>query len=330
MVRIARGVISRRLLWWLIGGAAGLAILAVGALIVAALTIDPERYKPRIQQAFEQRTGRPLLLEGALSWRFFPWIVIRSGDGAIGNPPGADFATPQFAQWSSLRLGVQLLPLFDGQVIVDSIEIDGLVLGLERLGNGSDNWHLLGGRTGGAAEAAAAPQDLQFAVDEIRLEDARIGWRDATLSQDWEAASLSLRLSIPGRASLDRVELRDIRLKGRLRGTPLPNVVDVAFESQRIDYDGDPLRIRLPGWSAAFAGAALEGSLDAVLSGRDRRIDGRIAARVESLREVLRAVGIELPQTRDRDVFGTCELSAAPSRHCARSRLARAAHVTWT
>lgn len=310
MVRIARGLISRRLLLWVIGGFAGLAILAAAALVIAAVAIDPERYKPRIQAEFERRTGRPLVLEGALSWRFFPWIVIRSGGGSIGNPPEAGFASPDFVKWRTLRLGVQLLPLFDGQVIVDSVEIDGLELGLERLADGVDNWHLLRDEGDAAAAAPGQPRDLQFAVDEIRLEDARIGWRDATLGQDWGTENLSVRLRIPGRASLQRVELRDIRIKGRLGGTPLPNIVDVAFEAQRLDYDGDPLRVRLPGWSAAFAGAAMEGAVDAVLGGADRRIDGRIAARVESLREVLRAVGIELPRTRDREVFGTCELIA--------------------
>ena len=108
-----------------------------------------------------------------------------------------------------------------------------------------------------------------------------------------------MQFRIPGRATPERVSLRDVAIKGRLGGTPLPRIVDVAFEAPRLDYEAQDLRIRLPAWKAAFAGAALEGGLDLQLGGEDRRVDGRIAARVESLREVLRAVGVELPATRD-------------------------------
>lgn len=303
--------ISRRLIFITLGSIIGLAILAIAALVIAALAIDPERLKPRIQAQFQERTGRTLTLDGDLSWRFFPWIVIRSGGGAIGHPQGFDAGT-EFARWKTLRLGVELLPLFDREVIVDSIEIDGLELNLTKLVDGRVSWEL-------PAEAGALALDgeeasgeksprLQFAVAFVNLTDARLRWRDETLKQDWRTEQLAVRLRIPGRATAQAVGLRDIAVKGRLAGTPFPNIVDVVFESQRLDFEAENLRVRLPAWKAAFAGAALEGSLDTRLGGEDRRVDGRIAAHVESLREVLRAVGIELPRTRDREVFGQAEI----------------------
>ena len=78
--------ITRRLIFITLGSLVGLTILAIAALVIAALAIDPDRLKPRIQAQFEERTGRPLRLEGNLTWRFFPWIVIRSSGGAVGNP----------------------------------------------------------------------------------------------------------------------------------------------------------------------------------------------------------------------------------------------------
>jgi AsmA protein len=304
--------ISRRLIIITLASVAGLLIVAVAALVIAALAIDPNRLKPRIESEFAQLTGRELRLQGDLAWRFFPWIVIRSGGGSISNPQG--YGGGMFASWRSLRLGVQLLPLFDRQIIIDTIEIDGLALGLERRADGVVNWSLPEGLAGEApaaeAEGSARLAGLQFAVDFLRLSDARLGWRDIPSGQDWGTDSLSLRLRVPGRASPDRISLRDIGLKGRLGGTPLPRIVDVAFEAQRLDFEALNLHVRLPAWKAAFAGAALEGSLDILFGGKDRRADGRIAARVESLREVLRAVGIELPLTRDPEVFGTCEVQA--------------------
>jgi AsmA protein len=175
------------------------------------------------------------------------------------------------------------------------------------------NWSLpANAARGDAGEGSGKDRlaGLQFAVDFLRLSDARLGWRDDPSGQDWGTDSLALQLRVPGRANPERISLRDIALKGRLGGTPLPRIVDIAFEAQRLDFEATDLHVRLPAWKAAFAGAALEGGLDTRLGGEDRRVDGRIAARVESLREVLRAVGIELPITRDREVFGTCEIEA--------------------
>jgi AsmA protein len=303
--------ISRRLILGGIAALVGLLVIGVAALLIAALAIDPNRLKPRIQKEFAQRTGRELRLEGDLAWRFFPWIVIRSGGGVVGNPEGFDGG--QFASWKSLRLGVQLLPLFDRQVIVDRIEIDGLDLTLVKRADGVGNW-TAPDLTPGGEEAPAdggKPVTLQFAVDQVHLSDARLAWRDVASAQAWQAENLAVSLRIPGRATLQHAELRDIGIKGRLGGTPLRNVVEVAFEAQRLDFQGEPLRLRLPAWKGAFAGAALEGGIDAVLGGPDRRLDGRINGRVESLREVLRAVGTELPPTRDRDVFGNVEIDTS-------------------
>lgn len=314
--------ISRRLIFITSGSIVGLAILAIAALVIAALAIDPDRLKPRLQAQFEERTGRRLQLEGNLTWRFFPWIVMRSGGGAVGNPRGfgagqdasEDADEGDFARWKTLRLGVELLPLFDREVIVDSIEIDGLELDLTRRADGRTSWALPSeaaslGLGGAEADGQKAPR-LQFAVAFVNLTNAQLRWRDETLQQDWHAEQLALRLRIPGRATTQAFGLRDIAVKGRLGGTPFPNVVDVAFESQRLDFEAENLHVRLPAWKAAFAGAALEGGLDTRLGGADRRVDGRIAAHVESLREVLRAVGIELPKTRDREVFGQAEIEA--------------------
>ncbi|MET0292305.1 MAG: AsmA family protein [Steroidobacteraceae bacterium] len=305
--------ISRRLIWISLASVVGLAVLAVAALVIAALAIDPNRLKPRLQQAFTERTGRSLELQGDLAWRFFPWIVIRSGGGSVGNPPG--FEGSGFASWRTLRLGVQLLPLFDRQIIVDRIEIDGLKLDLRRAASGAVNWQLPEGPVDATVDAAEEGGSsrlarLQFAVDSVQLSDAQLGWSDEVSKQAWRTEALALQFRIPGRATPERVSLRDIAVKGRLGGTPLPRIVDVAFEAPRLDYDAKDIQVRLPGWKGAFAGAALEGGVEAQLGGEDRRLDGRIAARVESLREVLRAVGIELPRTTDRDVFGNVEFSS--------------------
>ena len=67
--------------------------------------------------------------------------MIRSGGGSIGNPAGFGGST-DFARWNTLRLGVELLPLFDREVIVDRIEIDGLELNVQRHADGQGNWNL--------------------------------------------------------------------------------------------------------------------------------------------------------------------------------------------
>ncbi len=50
----------------------GLIVLAIAAVAVAVLVIDPNTYKPQIEKAAEDATNLDLILEGDIGWSFIP------------------------------------------------------------------------------------------------------------------------------------------------------------------------------------------------------------------------------------------------------------------
>ena len=50
--------------------------------------VDPNSFKPRIEAAVREATGREFTLVGDIELGFFPWLALRTGEGRFGNPPG--------------------------------------------------------------------------------------------------------------------------------------------------------------------------------------------------------------------------------------------------
>ena len=50
----------------------GLIVLAIAAVAVAVAVIDPNTYKPQIEDAVESSTNLDLILAGDIGWSFIP------------------------------------------------------------------------------------------------------------------------------------------------------------------------------------------------------------------------------------------------------------------
>lgn len=174
-----------RILRW-IGGLLLLALLVVG--VGAAwlyLTFDPEDYKARITQQVAQQTGRTLIMDGPLKLTFYPRIGLEAETVSFGNPagfPGDDFLTAR-----RMGIKVDLMPLIDGHLVVDTLELEGVGLNLHRTAEGQENWaDLLALGAGpeptapGSAAAGGSSEKWirDYVVRGVELTDARVQWRD--------------------------------------------------------------------------------------------------------------------------------------------------------
>ncbi|HEY9034544.1 MAG TPA: AsmA family protein, partial [Pseudomonadales bacterium] len=112
-------------------------VVPVIAIIVITQLVNPNNYKAEIQQLAATHTRGQLTLEGDLGWSFFPTIGFNTGALQFRLPE--DQQVP-FAQLTSATVGVQLLPLFHGEVAADTIAIDGLALNLAVNPQGQGNW----------------------------------------------------------------------------------------------------------------------------------------------------------------------------------------------
>ncbi len=125
----------KRALKWISWGLAALTVLLLLGIAVLVLLVDPNGFKPRIEAAVREATGREFALVGDIDLKFFPWLALRTGEGRFGNPPG--FAGEPMATWRNAQLGVKLFPLLRGDLVVDRIRLEGADVRLTLQGR----WH---------------------------------------------------------------------------------------------------------------------------------------------------------------------------------------------
>jgi len=174
---------------WLIGLIIVLVLLIAAAVVVLPMVIDPNDYKPQIEQAVKDKLGRDLTIGQDLSLSVFPWLGLETGGVRIGNAPG--FKAPSFAEVEQLGVKVKLMPLLSRQVEVDTLVLKGLRLNLEKDAKGKTNWDDLVSQAGKApaeprkAERPSEAVPLAFSIQGVQIEDARVVWDDRQAGQQY-------------------------------------------------------------------------------------------------------------------------------------------------
>lgn len=98
-------------------------VVGVGALLAL---VDPNQFKPLITEQVKKATGRDLVINGEIGWRFFPSIGFTLGETEFRNPAG--FAEPNLLKLGSAELSVSVMPLFSRQLEIGHISLhDGRV-----------------------------------------------------------------------------------------------------------------------------------------------------------------------------------------------------------
>ena len=121
----------------LVVAAAVVAVLVVLVLAVPAL-IDWNRYRDDIAARIAEATGREVVIAGDVGLRLLPTPAFTAERLSVGNLPGA--GEQPFATVDELAIRVALLPLLAGEVAVESLVLDRLVVNLVSLPEGGGNW----------------------------------------------------------------------------------------------------------------------------------------------------------------------------------------------
>ena len=97
-----------------------LLVVVVGLLVF----IDPNDYKQEISAQVKSASGYELQLEGDLSWSFYPQLGIKTEQVSLskGEP------WPKLASIGGFGVGVQLLPLLQKNIQVDSLLLKDVIL----------------------------------------------------------------------------------------------------------------------------------------------------------------------------------------------------------
>ena len=151
---------------------AGLVVLAVIALVVATLVVDPDVYRPTIQRQLSEALGREVSIERlSVGKSLRPTIAV---DGVrIANAPWA--SQPDLISVNSASVRLDLVPLIRGEIEIGSVEVDGVALSLERDSNGVGNWELSARSSQTHANGPVKIPDF----DRISLHDIKVAWRNS-------------------------------------------------------------------------------------------------------------------------------------------------------
>lgn len=160
--------------------------VAVVAVVLVTLFVDPNDYKDDIERLAEQQTGRQLALDGDLRLSVFPWIAIEFGPASLGDAPG--FGDEPFLALKQARLGIRFWPLLTGRVEIGTVRLDGVTVRLVTDAQGRNNWDDLSAsgtpeeaapNTGSDALSTASLAGLEIENGAVSYEDRRDDSRTA-------------------------------------------------------------------------------------------------------------------------------------------------------
>lgn len=115
----------------------GLALAAVVAIAALVSLIDPNQFKPQLVEQVRKSTGRELVIQGDIGWRFWPSLGLSLEQVALRNPAG--FADPDLVRFTHGEASVGLLPLLSHKLEIGKVILSGAHLFIQTKADGSSN-----------------------------------------------------------------------------------------------------------------------------------------------------------------------------------------------
>ena len=327
----------------------GLIVLAAAAVAIAIFAIDPNTYKPQIEQVVEQKTNLDLELSGDISWSLFPL-------GLELNEVEASLEGERFVALRQLKARVDFWSLISMSPQVHTFVLDGLDARLVVAEDGTGNWTriLPEGETPTADDAAAdaagqqtaedgepAGDVLAFAVEEIRITDASVHYEDRATGQSVVlqnfrvlASQIALGSEFPLEVGfLVNTSQPTMGVNGdismRLTASEALNQFSVSGLDAKFGLSGEPfgektVQARITGDAAAdlegetasledvratLANVEITTNLGVEGFGSQPRVTGDLEVAEFSLRELMNTLGAGAIETTDPEVLNSLALT---------------------
>lgn len=286
----------------------GLALAAVVAIAALVSLIDPNQFKPQLVEQVRKSTGRELVIQGDIGWRFWPSLGLSLEKVALRNPAG--FAEPDLVRFTRGEASVGLLPLLSHKLEIGKVTLSGAHLFIQTRADGSSNLSdLLKASAEPKGEATSEPaattpppandkQPWQISLQGVELQQAsalvqddrngtvsRLEQLDLNLGQlavdQWVPVTLAakgaqgeLAFDLKGSAQLklasdaSRSELKDVALAGSL-SEPTQRLDAFSLKADRLALgQWSSLSLSLSGAQGAADKPTLAGTLEGTLKAR--------------------------------------------------------------
>ncbi|WP_133491726.1 AsmA family protein [Alcanivorax sp. 24] len=208
-------------------------VLLAAAIFVVTQVIDPNDFKPQIEEQARQNANLDLAIPGDLSWQFWPSLGVSLGRTEARIADEEEL----FAALDNASVSVAVWPLLLGKVEMDGVLIDGLEVNLREDQQGG-NWERIGPRGEASQDQAGEEQetanggeesstlDIPLTIPSVDITNGRISYRNATDGTDirvehfnFNARDVSLDEPFPLEMSLRYQDQSDLRVDLNLKTT---------------------------------------------------------------------------------------------------------------
>ncbi len=326
----------------------GLIVLAVVAIAAAIFVIDPNTYKPQIEQAVESRTNLDLTLTGDIGWSIFPL-------GLELNEVEATLDGERLVALQQLIAKVNFWSLVAMSPTVNMFVLDGLDARLTIDENGTGNWTRVLPEDEEAIknppqeepspeEAAAekvSGEVLDFAVEEVSITNASIQFEDLSTGQsivlqdfqvlasqialgaefpleigflvNTEQPAMTVNGDITTRMSiseaLDQFAVNGLDAQFELSGEPFSGNTVQAHITGSANANLENETIALEELQASLANLEITTNLTVEGYASQPTLSGELEVPEFSLRELLTTLGMDEIQTEDPEVLNRIALN---------------------
>lgn len=291
----------------------GLALAAVVAIAALVSLIDPNQFKPQLAEQVRKSTGRELVMEGDIGWRFWPSLGLSLEKVQLRNPAG--FAEPDLLRFTQGDASVALLPLLSHRLEIGKVTLSGAHLFIQTKADGSSNLNGLvktatadkdagaqspAGDSQPAAPAASEEKPWQISLQGVALVEAsalvrddrsgavsRLDRLDLDLGQltpgEWVPVTLAAK-GAQGDRAFDLKGQAQLKLARELKASELKELTlggSLSEPTQRLDaFSLKADRLALGQWSSlALSLSGAQGAADQpTLAGT---LEGTLKARID-------------------------------------------------
>lgn len=323
----------KKLIKWLLGLVAFLALLLVLAIIILPWVFDPNDHKERIQQMAAEQIGRDVRLNGPIEWSVFPVLAINLQDVTVANEPG--FKGDHLATVQQVAVRVQLWPLLKRQIKVGQVELKQPNIQLQVARSGLNNWQSMLDHLASKPPAetdTASGSELE--IRGIEMTDGQLRYVDATADlavnlNELNFNSAAIKANTPTAMSLAGnmvVEGSDLQgqIEASWQATGLTGDADVELDFNRFSLVGTagkvPLQIETQGQlnlaqdslnldplSLSYANLRLNTPVHGQQITGDMTLSGQLNMPAFALDELLATLGSPLENQADNELGGAMQ-----------------------
>ncbi len=172
---------NKTLKYVMVGISGLLAVVVIGLAVIAA-TFDPNDYKPLIVKLVKEKKERTLNIEGNIKLAFWPKLGADLGKVSLSDHK----ADSEFASMQSAKVFVAVMPLLAGQLVVDTVRIDGVKANIVRFKDGSTNFDDL-------LSKEEESKEIKFDIDGVVVTNASLNLKDEMGGRNFSVSNANIK-----------------------------------------------------------------------------------------------------------------------------------------